>query len=91
MARPTPACGGVIFLVNAAMERECMERGLGALPGGQRLLAESVATGAPIFVYNTSSKAREAHNKRAAAALVAHASDERALRLSSCCTASSRR
>ena len=46
--------GGFIFLVDSKTEQECLARGLGALPGSSRALAEGVARGALIFVYNTS-------------------------------------
>ena len=52
--------GGVIFLVDAKTEHECLSRRLGALPGGCRPLTESVTRGTPVFVYNTSTRVRSA-------------------------------
>jgi hypothetical protein len=47
---------GFIFFVNHATQDECLLSGLGGLPAGSRALAESVARGSAVFVYNTSSK-----------------------------------
>ena len=47
---------GFIFLVNHATQDECLLSGVGGLPAGSRPLAESVARGSAVFVYNTSSK-----------------------------------
>lgn len=47
---------GFIFFVSHATQDECLLSGLGGLPAGLRALAESVARGSAVFVYNTSSK-----------------------------------
>ena len=45
-----------MFFVNQATEGECLYGSIGGLPAGSRVLAESVAGGDAVFVYNTSSK-----------------------------------
>jgi hypothetical protein len=71
MAQAAAACGGVVFLVDSRTERECLERGLGALPGGSRPLAEAATRGTPIFVYNTTTKARRTRARTRASSCVA--------------------
>ena len=51
MSRP-----GFVFFMNQATESECLCGNVGGLPAGSRALAESVARGDAVFVYNTSSK-----------------------------------